>query len=157
MEEYMRNTFGFEALRHVFNDSSSDVRRKILGIYLVLILFNVVIWALVLLGFAPYPALYGTAALGFFFGLGHATIVLILGIIVAVSAALLKVDLQLQSVAGAVGTSVSALFLYLIAFLNLIVLVDIFRTFRKIQRGESYSEQTLNEVLNQRGFLARFF
>ena len=188
----MRNTFGFEALRHVFNDSASDVRRKILGIYLVLILFNVIIWALVLLGFAPYPALYGTAALaysfglrhavdadhisaidnvtrklmqenkrpvavGFFFGLGHSTIVLILGIIVAISAALLKVDLQLQSIAGAVGTSVSALFLYLIAFLNLIVLVDIFRTFRKIQRGESYSEQTLNEVLNQRGFLARFF
>src|SRR5579883_2483536 len=192
MEEYMRNTFGFEALRHVFNDSASDVRRKILGIYLVLILFNVIIWALVLLGFAPYPALYGTAALaysfglrhavdadhisaidnvtrklmqenkrpvavGFFFGLGHSTIVLILGIIVAISAALLKVDLQLQSIAGAVGTSVSALFLYLIAFLNLIVLVDIFRTFRKIQRGESYSEQTLNEVLNKRGFLARFF
>src|SRR5579885_3667821 len=72
MEEYMRNTFGFEALRHVFNDSASDVRRKILGIYLVLILFNVIIWALVLLGFAPYPALYGTAALAYSFGLRHA-------------------------------------------------------------------------------------
>lgn len=96
-------------------------------------------------------------AVGFFFGLGHSTIVVILGAVVAIAASLLKVDLQLQSVAGAIGTGASAFFLYLIAFLNAIVLVDIFRAFRKIQRGEGHSEQTLNEILNQRGFLARFF
>lgn len=188
----MRSTFGLRALGHVFNDSSDNVRRKIISIYLLLITFNIVIWVAVLLGFVPFPALYGTAvlaytfglrhavdadhisaidnvtrklmqenkrpvAVGFFFGLGHSTIVLILGVVVAVAASLLKVDLQLQSVAGAVGTGASAFFLYLIAFLNVIVLLDIFRAFRKIQRGEGYSEQTLNEVLNQRGFLARFF
>jgi high-affinity nickel-transport protein len=188
----MRSTFGLGALGHVFNDSSNHVRRKIISIYLLLITFNIVIWIAVLLGFAAFPALYGTAvlaytfglrhavdadhisaidnvtrklmqenkrpvAIGFFFGLGHSTIVLILGLIVAIAASLLKVDLQLQSVAGAIGTGASAFFLYLIAFLNAIVLLDIFRTFRKIQRGEGYSEQTLNEALNQRGFLARFF
>src|SRR5512146_1424110 len=96
-------------------------------------------------------------AVGFFFGMGHSTIVVILGAVVAIAASLLKVDLQLQSVAGAIGTGASAFFLYLIAFLNAIVLADIFRAFRKIQRGEGHSEQTLNEILNQRGFLARFF
>src|SRR5579883_1405199 len=127
----------------VFNDQSHDIRRKVIGIYILLIAFNVVAWLLAFLGFAAqYPALLGVAlvaytfglrhsvdadhisaidnvtrklmqenkrpvAVGFFFGLGHSTIVLILGIIVAISAALLKVDLQLQSIAGAVGTSVS--------------------------------------------------
>ncbi|HET8843059.1 MAG TPA: HoxN/HupN/NixA family nickel/cobalt transporter [Ktedonobacteraceae bacterium] len=188
----MKSAFGIKALRRVFDDSASDVRRKVISIYVVLIVFNVLIWAAVLLGFTPYPALYGTAvlaytfglrhavdadhisaidnvtrklmqenrrpvAVGFFFGLGHSTIVVLLGAVIAIAASLLKVDLQLESVAGAVGTGASAFFLYLIAFLNAIVLVDIFRAFRKIRRGEGYSEQTLNEVLNQRGFLARFF
>jgi nickel/cobalt transporter (NiCoT) family protein len=188
----MSDNFSIGALRHVFNDSSKDVRSKVIGIYIILISFNVLVWVAVLLGFTPYPALFGTAtlaytfglrhavdadhisaidnvtrklmqenkrpvAVGFFFGLGHSTIVMVLGTIVAVAASVLKVDLQLQSVAGAVGTGVSALFLYLIALLNGIVLVDIFRTFRKMRRGEKYNEQTLNEMLNQRGFLARFF
>ncbi len=188
----MSSNFSVGALKRVFNDSSNDVRGKVIGIYTILIALNVVVWIAVLLGFTPYPALFGTAALaytfglrhavdadhisaidnvtrklmqegkrpvavGFFFGLGHSTIVMILGAVVAIAASILKVDLQLQSVAGAVGTGVSALFLYVIALLNGIVLIDIFRTFRKMQRGEKYSEQTLNEVLNQRGFLSRFF
>lgn len=188
----MSDTFSIGALRRVFNDSSSDVRGRVIGIYTVLIAFNVVVWASVLIGFAPYPALFGTAALaytfglrhavdadhisaidnvtrklmqenkrpvavGFFFGLGHSTIVMLLGVVVVVAASLLKVDLQLQSVAGAVGTGASAFFLYLIAFLNAIVLLDIFRAFRKLRRGEGYSEKSLDNLLNQRGFLARFF
>lgn len=188
----MNDSFSLGAIRRVFNDGSKDLKSKIIGIYVVLIAFNILIWAAVLLGFAPYPALFGTAmlaytfglrhavdadhisaidnvtrklmqenkrpvAVGFFFGLGHSTIVVILGAIVAIAASVLKVDLQLQSVAGAVGTGISALFLYLIALLNAIVLLDIFRVFRKIRRGEKYSEQTLDDVLNQRGFLARFF
>lgn len=188
----MSSKFGVGALRRVFNDSTTDVRGKVISIYVILIALNVLIWGATLLGFAPYPALYGTAvlaytfglrhavdadhisaidnvtrklmqenkqpvAVGFFFGLGHSTIVMILGAAVVIAASVLKVDLQLQSVAGAIGTGASAFFLYLIAFLNAIVLVDIFRAFRKIQRGEGHNEQTLNEVLNQRGFLARFF
>lgn len=180
----MSSTFGVGALKRVFNDSASDVRGKVITIYAILIGLNVVIWGATLLGFAPYPALYGTAvlaytfglrhavdadhisaidnvtrklmqenkrpvAVGFFFGLGHSTIVLILGAVVAVAASILKVDLQLQSVAGAIGTGASAFFLYLIAFLNAIVLVDIFRAFRRIQRGERHNEQTLNDLLNQ--------
>ncbi len=188
----MSSNFGVGALRRVFNDSPTNVRGKVISIYVILITLNVLVWGAVLLGFAPYPALYGTAvlaytfglrhavdadhisaidnvtrklmqenkqpvAVGFFFGLGHSTIVMILGAAVVIAASVLKVDLQLQSVAGVIGTGASAFFLYLIAFLNAIVLVDIFRAFRKIQRGEGHNEQTLNEVLNQRGFLARFF
>jgi len=188
----MSSSFGIKALRRVFNDSASDVRGRVISIYAVLIIFNVLVWGAVLFGFIPYPALYGTAmlaytfglrhavdadhisaidnvtrklmqegkrpvAVGFFFGLGHSTIVMILGVVIAVAASLLKVDLQLESVAGAIGTGASAFFLYLIAFLNAIVLVDIFRAFRKLRRGGGYSEQALNDLLNQRGFLARFF
>jgi high-affinity nickel-transport protein len=188
----MRSNFGIGALTRVFNDSSSEVRSKVIGIYLILITFNLVIWAAVLLGFTPYPALFGTAALaytfglrhavdadhisaidnvtrklmqenkrpvavGFFFGLGHSTIVLILGAVVAIAASALKTDLQLQSIGGVIGTGASAFFLYLIAFINGVVLLDIFRAFRKLQRGERYTEQSLNDLLNQRGFLARFF
>lgn len=188
----MSSPFGIKALSRVFRNSASDVRSGVIRIYIVLITFNVLVWAAVLLGFFPYPALYGTAmlaytfglrhavdadhisaidnvtrklmqegkrpvAVGFFFGLGHSTIVMVLGVVIAVAASILKVDLQFQSVAGAIGTGASAFFLYLIAFLNAIVLVDIFRAFRKLRRGGGYSEQALNELLNQRGFLARFF
>src|SRR5215469_13005236 len=68
----MQNTFGLRALRHVFNDSSNDVRGKIISIYVLLILGNIGVWAAVLLGFAPFPALYGTAILAYTFGLRHA-------------------------------------------------------------------------------------
>ena len=190
----MSKQFGITPLTHVFNDSSSDLRRKIIGIYILLFAFNIIAWALALLGFAvQYPALLGTAllaytfglrhsvdadhisaidnvtrklmqenkrpiAVGFFFSLGHSTIVVALSIAIAIAAAYIQTALPAFKSAGSlIGTSVSALFLYIIAFINILVLWEVFRTFQKVKRGEEYSEQTLDDFLNQRGLMGRFF
>ncbi len=190
----MSSQFSMAALRHVFNDSSHDIRRKVIGIYILLVFFNLVAWALAFLGFsARYPALMGVAllaytfglrhsvdadhisaidnvtrklmqenkrpvAVGFFFSLGHSTIVVALTVAIAIAATFVSTAIPaLKSAGGLIGTSVSAAFLYLIALINFLVLWEIFRAFRKVKRGEEYSDQTLDEFLNQRGLMGRFF
>jgi len=96
-------------------------------------------------------------AVGFFFSLGHSTIVVALSIGIAIAAAFIQTAIPaLKSAGGLIGTSVSALFLYLIALINILVLWEILQTFRKVKRGEEYNDQTLDEFLNQRGLMGRF-
>lgn len=179
---------------HIFNDRSSNVRGKVIGIYILLIAFNLAVWALALGGFAVrYPTLLGTAmlaytfglrhavdadhisaidnvtrklmqekkrpvAVGFFFSLGHSTIVF--GLTVAIVIATIFVGKYfpaLKNAGGLIGTSVSALFLYVIAAINFLVLWEIFRAFRRVKNGGEYNDQTLDEFLNQRGLMGRFF
>ena len=97
-------------------------------------------------------------AVGFFFSLGHSTIVVLLSVGIAIAAAVIKNTLpSLENAGGIIGTLVSAFFLYLIAAINFLVLWEIFRAFRKVTRGEEYNDQTLDEFLNQRGLMGRFF
>jgi high-affinity nickel-transport protein len=96
-------------------------------------------------------------AVGFFFSLGHSTIVVALSIVIAATAAAVKNFDNLKLIGSFIGTSVSALFLYLIAILNILVLWEIFQAFQKVKRGGEYNEQTLEEFLDQRGLMARFF
>jgi nickel/cobalt transporter (NiCoT) family protein len=190
----MSSNFSFSAFKDVFNDSAPDLRRRIIGVYILLITFNIVAWVLAFAAFAGrYPGLLGVALLaytfglrhsvdadhisaidnvtrklmqerkrpttvGFFFSLGHSTIVILLSVAIALAAVVVKnVIPQLQNAGGIIGTLISALFLYVIAFINLLVLWEIFQTFRKVTRGEEYSDQTLEDFLNQRGLMARFF
>ena len=55
-----------------------------------------------------------------------------------------------------IGTSVSGSFLYLIAALNLIVLVGIVKVYRAMKSG-SYDNEELERQLNNRGLMNRFF
>jgi high-affinity nickel-transport protein len=97
-------------------------------------------------------------AVGFFFSLGHSTVVVLLSVGIAIAATVIQSAIPaLKNAGGLIGTSVSALFLYLIAIINFLVLWEIFQTFRKVQRGEEYNDQTLDEFLNQRGLMGRFF
>jgi nickel/cobalt transporter (NiCoT) family protein len=97
-------------------------------------------------------------AVGFFFSLGHSTIVVALSVAIAIAATVIKNSTpSLQNLGGLIGTSVSAFFLFVIAIINLLVLWEIFQTFQKVKRGEEYSDQTLDEFLNQRGLMGRFF
>src|SRR5205085_11575158 len=74
-------------------------------------------------------------AVGFFFSLGHSTIVVSLSIAIAIAAVFIKNSIpSLQNAGGLIGTSVSAAFLYLIAIINLLVLWEIFQAFRKVKR-----------------------
>ena len=96
-------------------------------------------------------------AVGLFFSLGHSTIVVALSVVIAMSAAFVSNVPALQSIGGVIGTTVSATFLMVIGFINLVVLIDIYRMFRKVSRGGAYDEATLEDYLNERGLLARIF
>jgi high-affinity nickel-transport protein len=96
-------------------------------------------------------------AVGFFFSLGHSTIVIALSLAIALTATTIKQKFPgLESAGGLIGTSVSALFLYAVALINALVLWDIFQTFRDVRRGAPFNDRTLDEFLSQRGLIGRF-
>ncbi len=95
---------------------------------------------------------------GFFFSLGHSTVVFFLSVLVAISAKLVQSHLDnWKSVGSQIGTWVSGSFLIVIAIINLLVLQDIYRTWRRVVRGGTYDEETLEDYLQNRGLLARLF
>ncbi len=95
---------------------------------------------------------------GFFFSLGHSTIVVALSVALTFAARAIAGQLgtnsQLKNVGGYIGTGVSGFFLYLIAAINLVILIGIVRIFREMRQGH-YDEATLEEKLNQRGLMNR--
>jgi nickel/cobalt transporter (NiCoT) family protein len=98
---------------------------------------------------------------GFFFSLGHSTIVFLLAIGFAMGIRGLSGDVSrdgstMHRATGLIGPVVSGTFLFLIGILNLIVLVGIIRVFLRMRRGE-YSERELEAQLNARGFMNRFY
>ena len=96
-------------------------------------------------------------AVGFFFSLGHSTIVVALTIFIAITAAALSNFSDLQAIGGLIGTTVSSVFLLLIAAINIVILVDIYKTFRVVKNGGEYNDFTLDGSLNKRGLMGRFF
>jgi high-affinity nickel-transport protein len=100
-------------------------------------------------------------SVGFFFSLGHSTVVFVLSLLLSLGMRALAGPVQngnsrLHQITGIVGTGVSGTFLYLIAIVNVVVLVGILKVFREMRRGH-YDEQTLEQHLNERGLLNRFF
>jgi high-affinity nickel-transport protein len=179
------------ATRLLLHDSRG-VRRGVVRVYAFLAAFNVIVWALALLGSLAYPILLPTAflaysfglrhavdadhiaaidnttrklmrdgqrpvAVGLFFSLGHSTIVVALSLVIAASAAFVSSVPTLESIGGIIGTAVSATFLLVIGFVNLVVLRDIYRMFRRVSAGGSYDEASLEDYLDERGLLARIF
>jgi nickel/cobalt transporter (NiCoT) family protein len=96
-------------------------------------------------------------AVGLFFSLGHSTIVVALSVLLAISAGIVSDIPTLRDVGGLIGTSVSAIFLLVIGAINLVVLIDIYRMFRRVSRGGTYDEESLEDFLQNRGLLARVF
>jgi high-affinity nickel-transport protein len=94
---------------------------------------------------------------GFFFSLGHSTIVVALTIFIAITAVAVSNFSNLQAIGGLIGTSVSAVFLLLIAAINIVILVDVYKTFREVKSGGDYNDLALDESLNKRGLMGRFF
>ena len=92
---------------------------------------------------------------GFFFSLGHSTIVLALSLGLAIAARAVVSRLpEWQDLGGIVGASISGVFLWIIGVLNLIVLLGIIRIWRQMKQG-SYQREDLEELLLQRGFVNR--
>ena len=100
-------------------------------------------------------------SVGFFFALGHSTIVFLLGGLVAIGIRGIGGAVQddgslLHGATGIVGPTVSGVFLIVIGVLNLAVLVGILRIFGRMRQGE-LREQELERELQSRGFLNRLY
>jgi high-affinity nickel-transport protein len=94
---------------------------------------------------------------GFFFSLGHSTIVFALAGGLAVAAKTVNAQIpSFQTYGGTIGASVSGTFLWIIGILNLLVLLDVVRIFREL-RGGTYDAERLEERLLDRGFMNRIF
>jgi high-affinity nickel-transport protein len=94
---------------------------------------------------------------GFFFSLGHSTIVLGLSLGIAFAATAVKSELpQLKGIGGIIGASVSGTFLWIIGFLNLLILLDILKVWQKAKTG-AHNHAHLEQLLRQRGLLSRLF
>jgi len=96
-------------------------------------------------------------SVGFWFSLGHSTIVFALVALLAMGVRALAGQVEddsslLQQITGVVGTAVSGTFLYIIGIINLVILIGIVKVFRRMRRGE-YDEQALEQQLNNRGFM----
>jgi nickel/cobalt transporter (NiCoT) family protein len=98
---------------------------------------------------------------GFFFSLGHSTIVVAIGIGILIAeksvfTAVSHSKSGLEQFGGLFGTLVSASFLFLIGLLNLVILAGIVKVFRSMRHGK-YDEAELERQLENRGFFYRFF
>jgi high-affinity nickel-transport protein len=95
-------------------------------------------------------------SVGFFFSLGHSTVVIVASVALALAVASLQARFQhFKEIGGVIGTSVSALFLITIAAANTFILVALWRMFNAVRRGERLIDEQLNLLLSQRGFLGR--
>ncbi len=100
-------------------------------------------------------------ATGFFFALGHSSIIMVAGAGLAIAAravfgAVVDPNSGYETFGGVIGTSLAATFLYLIAALNLVVLTGIVKVFRGMRRG-LFDEEELERQLQARGLMWRFF
>jgi high-affinity nickel-transport protein len=100
-------------------------------------------------------------ASGFFFALGHSTVVSAVGVGITIAAkavfgAVVDPNSAYETLGGMLGTLTSAGFLYLIAALNLVVLSGIYKVFRDMRRG-TFDEGELERQLQARGLMWRFF
>jgi nickel/cobalt transporter (NiCoT) family protein len=96
---------------------------------------------------------------GFFFSLGHSSVVFGLALLITVGLKAIIGPVQndssaLHHYAGVIGTGVSGAFLFLIAIINVVILVSILGVFARMRRGW-YDEDELEAQLNNRGLLNR--
>ncbi len=180
-------------LKDVFDERSTSLRRPVTGIYAILVLGNLAVWAWAAMVFRDRPVLLGTALLaygfglrhavdadhiaaidnvtrklmqegkrpvsvGFFFAMGHATVVILAAAAIAATTSALAEHFDgLKTIGSVISTSVSAIFLFVIAAMNLLIFRSVWLTFQHVKRGGAYVEEDLDLLLNQRGLLARLF
>src|SRR5271166_2098414 len=177
----------------IFDDCRAALRVKIIGLYVALIVANLLAWAWAIAAFHEHQMLLGMAliaygfglrhaldadhiaaidnvtrkliqegkrpiAVGFFFALGHSSVVVLGSIVIVLTASTVQSRFpELINTGSLLGTLVSAIFLFLVAIINIIVFAGVFRLFRRVRRGGKHTEEELDLLLGQRGLLGRLF
>ena len=98
-------------------------------------------------------------SVGFWFSLGHSSVVFIMVALLAFGIRTLAAQLgndqsALQRATSVWGTSISGVFLILIGLINLAALIGILKVFRGMRRGH-FDEAAFEEQLDKRGFVNR--
>jgi nickel/cobalt transporter (NiCoT) family protein len=94
---------------------------------------------------------------GFFFAIGHSTIVLIAATLIAFTVGALARFRSFSQIGGVIATATSATFLFAIAAMNLLILRSVWLRFDTVRRGGRYSADDLDILLSGRGPLSRLF
>ena len=99
--------------------------------------------------------------MGFFFSLGHSTVVFLIALLLGLAVKSLVDSVvagngELKSIGGLVGTSVSGVFLVVIGILNLGILLDILGVYRRMRSGH-YDRAALQDELQAGGLMSRIF
>lgn len=96
-------------------------------------------------------------AVGAFFSLGHSTIVVLASLGIAIATSKMTADWQwFHNVGGVIGTSVSALFLFILAVINLNILREVWRRFNAVKRGEAKTQFNLEQTIPG-GLMSRLY
>ncbi len=97
-------------------------------------------------------------ALGLFFSLGHSTVIVLASAAIALAASAMTGRFAAwKAVGGVISTSVSALFLFALAAMNLVILRAIYRSWRNVKNGGVYRDDDFDMLMANRGLLARIF
>jgi len=97
-------------------------------------------------------------SVGFFFSLGHSTFVTLAAVAMAATAVALQGEThEVQNLTGAIGTTISALFLIVIGLANLFLLRGVWSAYNRARLGEPVLEEDLDRLLNGRGVFTRVF
>jgi len=96
-------------------------------------------------------------SVGFWFSLGHASVVCALALAIVLAASTIRTALPALQHGGAlIGAAVSGGFLWLIGLLNLAVLLDVLRVARRARAG-THDHAHLEQLLARRGLVNRVF
>lgn len=96
-------------------------------------------------------------SVGFWFAIGHSGIIAIASVTIALTASALSRFGAFKDIGSMIATVVSALFLFTIAGMNLVILRSVWRTFAHVRTGGKYVEDDLDLLLGGRGLLSRLF
>ena len=94
---------------------------------------------------------------GFFFALGHSTVVLIAAGFIAFAVGAMARFQSFSQIGGVIATATSAIFLFAIAAMNLLILRSVWQRFESVRKGGKYSPDDLDVLLGGRGPLSRLF
>lgn len=96
------------------------------------------------------------AMVGFFFSMGHSTVLMIATAAIALTAVTIDSKFKaFNDAAGIIGTAVSALFLFTMAAMNVVIARAVYLTFRQARRTGHLANDDFDILLNKRGLMSR--
>jgi high-affinity nickel-transport protein len=96
-------------------------------------------------------------AVGFWFAIGHSAVVILVTVAVVAATGNLEAFNAYREVGGAFSTIVSAVFLLVVAGMNLTIFVTIVRTLKRMRAGETIDDGALDLMFAGRGPMSRLF